>query len=85
MEAGAEHGFLGRDVEGHDVDPLCEPSQHSKTSNLGTIYIGCHPGLPDWWKKGHEAIKGGESGLTNRRVVKEDHPGVCARLFERLN
>jgi len=37
------------------------------------MYVGCHPGLPDWWKNGHKAIERGKAGLTNRRVLMEDH------------
>jgi len=76
--------FLGQDVEGHKVDPLCEPWQHRETKKKRTMYVGCHPGLLDRWKKGDKAIKGEKAGLTNRRVLEEDHRAVCARLFERL-
>ena len=48
------------------------------------MYVGYHPWLPDQWNKGHKAIRGGNAGLTHRRVLNEDHEGVCARLFERL-
>ena len=65
---GTKHRFLGRDVEGHDIDPICEPWQHRKTSKKGTMYVGSHPGLPDRWKERHRAINGGKAGLTNRRV-----------------
>jgi len=84
VETGAKHRFLGRDVEGHNVDPLCKPWQYRKTSKKRTMYLECHPELPDWWKKGHKATERRKSGLTSRRVLKEDHRGVCARLFERL-
>jgi len=35
--------------------------------------IGSHPGLPDRRKKRHKAIKREKAGLTNRRVLNEDH------------
>ena len=82
MEAQAKHGFLGGDVERHEVDPFCESWQHRKTSNERTMNVGSHPGLPDWWKKRHKAIKGRKAGLTNRRVLEKNHRGVCVCLFK---
>jgi len=84
VKAGAKHGFLGRDVKRHDVDPIRESWQYRKTSKKRQMDIGCDPGLPYRWKQGHEAIKGGKVDLANRRVLKEDHRGVCASLLEGL-
>jgi len=81
---GAKHRFLGKYVEGHDVNPVAEPWQYRKTSKKGTMYVGSHHGLPNWWKKRHKAIKGGEAALTNRWVLQEVHRRICTCLFKRL-
>ena len=46
--------------------------------------VGCHVGLPNWWKERFKTIKERKVDFTNRRLLQKDQRWIGLCFFKRL-